>query len=55
VFAGELADALANAPSIDYEQLRADLDAVADPGLKDWYDWAARSGRHVNLSLFEEI
>lgn len=45
--AEELAQILATAPYIDYEQLRADLDAVADPGTRDWYDWQARNGRHV--------
>jgi len=52
--AGELADALADAPAIDYEQLRADLDAVADPGSKDWYEWAEGARRHVDLSLVED-
>jgi hypothetical protein len=52
--ARELAEALADAPSIDYEQLRADLDAVAGPGSKDWYEWAAGARRHVDLSLLEE-
>jgi hypothetical protein len=41
--AKELAKALADAPSIDYEQLRADLDAAADPSPKDWYAWSARA------------
>lgn len=38
--AGELAEALADVPSIDYEQLRAALDAVVDqdPTPRVWID-----------------
>lgn len=53
--AGELAEALADIPSIDYEQLRADLDAVLDFSPKDWYEWAARTDRHVDRSRLGEI
>jgi hypothetical protein len=53
--ANELRKALAGGSAIDYEQLRADLDAVADPSPKDWHAWAARADRHVCLSKLEEI
>jgi hypothetical protein len=38
--AGELAEALADVPSIDYQQLRAALDAVVDqdPTPRVWID-----------------
>jgi hypothetical protein len=38
--ARELAEALADVPSIDYEQLRADIDAVVDqdPTPRHWVD-----------------
>lgn len=38
--AGELAEALADLPPIDYEQLRADIDAVVDqdPTPRYWVD-----------------
>ena len=45
--ARELATALADAPVIDYEELRRDLDAYVDPRPKDWYAWAARTDRHI--------
>jgi hypothetical protein len=51
--AKELAEALADAPVIDYEELRRDLDAVADPSPKDWYAWAARTDRHVCRGALE--
>jgi hypothetical protein len=53
--AKELRQALARGSGIDYKRLRADLDAVADPGPKDWYEWAARTDRHVRLSRLEDI
>jgi hypothetical protein len=52
--AEELREALANGRSgIDYTQLRADLDAIADPGPKDWCAWAGRTDRHIRRSVFE--
>ena len=54
--ARELAEALADIPPIDYEQFRADIDAVFDDGgPKDWYEWAARTDRHVDLDRLEEV
>lgn len=53
--AKELRDALARGPAIDYEQLRADLDAHIDPGPRDWYEWAARADRYVCLGGLEEV
>jgi hypothetical protein len=51
----ELLAAFEGAPAIDYEQLRADLDAIADPSPKDWYEWAASIDRHVCLGRLEDI
>jgi hypothetical protein len=45
--AGELAEALADVPPIDYEQLRAEIDAVADPTPWGWDDWQAWADRHL--------
>ena len=53
--ARELAEALADVPPIDYEQFRADIGAIFDDGPKDWYEWAARTDRHVDLDRLEEI
>ena len=53
--AAELRRALSRGPGLDYEQLRADLDATIDPGPKDWYEWAARTDRHVCLGRLEGI
>lgn len=50
----ELLAAFKDAPVIDYDELRADLDAHADPSPKDWYAWAASTDRHVCLSRLEE-
>lgn len=52
--AKELVEAFADVPSIDYERLRADLDAIADPSPRDWYDWQARNGRHVRRGGLEQ-
>jgi hypothetical protein len=43
----ELLAAFKDAPCIDYEELREDIDAVADPAPWGWDDWEARSDRHV--------
>jgi hypothetical protein len=46
VSARELAEALADIPAIDYEQLRADIDAVVDqdPTPRYWVDQQPRTG-----------
>ncbi|HEX6688160.1 MAG TPA: hypothetical protein VF085_05790 [Solirubrobacterales bacterium] len=51
--AKEFVAAVADIPRIDYEQLRADLDAIADPGRKDWYAWAARTDRHIRRGALD--
>jgi hypothetical protein len=51
----ELRRAIARGPGIDYDELRADLDATIDPYPKDWYEWAAHTDRHVDLGRLEEV
>lgn len=53
--AARVRDALGDASYAAYEQLRAELDATIDPGLKDWYAWAATTDRHVSLDRLEDI
>lgn len=43
----ELLAVFEDAPTIDYEELRADLDAVADQTPWGWDDWEAWADRHV--------
>jgi len=53
--ADELRKALVNGDSgIDYEQFRAELDAVADPAPKDWWAWAERTDRHIRRGALEQ-
>lgn len=52
----ELKRALADGGSgIDYEQFRAELDAVIDPSPKDWYEWAAHADRYIRRGALEEV
>ncbi|HET8863478.1 MAG TPA: hypothetical protein VFM94_09540 [Solirubrobacterales bacterium] len=51
----ELRKALARGSDIDYERFRADIDANIDHSPKDWYEWAARTDRHVCIGKLEEV
>lgn len=47
--------AVAKGSGIDYEQFRADLDAVADPRVRDpWSEWGARADGHVGSGGAEQ-
>lgn len=43
----ELGEIFKDAPRIDYERFRADIDAHVDPSAWGWDDWNAWSDRHV--------
>ena len=42
----EIVEIFKDAPRLDYERFRADIDAHVDPGAWGWDDWRAWSDRH---------
>lgn len=43
----ELVEIFKDAPRLDYERFRADIDAYVDPSAWGWDDWKTWSDRHL--------
>lgn len=50
----ELLDAFQGAPPLEYEELRADIDAYVDPSPWSWDDWEAWADRHFHCDSTDE-